>query len=186
MMRGIDNIITIPSQISEFIVDVLEIKPNDKVIDPFCGDGSLLSAVATQLPMGHKGELRGFADDRLMAQTAKMNLLMCGNKDASISLGRADINNSCQKYDYVVSYLNHSKSGNYQSDRDNVINTLDLAVQGGMVALITPDDFLQGDRFCDVRRELVERATIMGMVLLPSNAIRIAGKPLNSSVLNMI
>ena len=183
VMRGIDNIITIPSQISEFIVDVLEIKPNDKVIDPFCGDGSLLSAVATQLPMGHKGELRGFADDRLMAQTAKMNLLMCGNKDASISLGRADINNSCQKYDYVVSYLNHSKSGNYQSDRDNVINTLDLAVQGGMVALITPDDFLQGDRFCDVRRELVERATMMGMVLLPSNAIRIAGKPLNSSVL---
>ena len=78
-MRGIGNTITIPRQISEFLVDVLKIKPNDKVIDPFCGDGGLLSAVATLLPMGHKGELRGFADDRLMAQTAKMNMLMCGN-----------------------------------------------------------------------------------------------------------
>ena len=183
VMRGIDNIITIPSQISEFIVDVLKIKPNDKVIDPFCGGSGLLAAVATQLPMGHKGELRGFADDRLMAQTAKMNLLMCGNKDASISFGPADINNSRQKYDFVISYLNHSKSDNYQSDRDNVNNTLSLAVQGGMAALITPDDFLQGERFYNIRREIVERATVMGMVMLPANAIRIGGKPLKSSVL---
>lgn len=183
VMRGIDNAITIPSQISDFIVDVLKIKPNDKVIDPFCGGGGFLSAVATQLPMGHKGELRGFADDRLMAQTAKMNLLMCGNKDACISFGRADINNSCPKYDFVISYLNHSQSDNYPNDRDNVINTLNLAVQGGMVALITPDDFLQGERFYNIRRELVEKATVMGMVLLPANVIRIGGKPLKSSIL---
>lgn len=183
VMRGIDNTITIPSQISDFIVDVLKIKPNDKVIDPFCGDGGLLSAVAIQLPTGHKGELRGLVDDRLMAQTAKMNLLMCGNKDASISFGSADINSNRQKYDIVISYLNHSKSDNYQSGRDNVINILNLAVQGGMVALITPDDFLQGEKFCDVRRALVERATVMCMALLPANAIRIGGKPLKSSVL---
>lgn len=183
VMRGIDNIITIPSQISEFIIDVLKIKPNDKVIDPFCGNGGLLSAVVTQFPMGHKGELRGFADDRLMAQTAKMNLLMCGNKDASISFGRVDINSSRQKFDFVISYLNHSKSDIYQSDRDNVINTLNLVAQGGMVVLITPDDFLQGERFYNIRRELVERATVMGMVMLPTNAIRIGGKPLKSSVL---
>lgn len=183
VMRGVDNTITIPSQISDFIVDVLKIKPNNKVIDPFCGDGGLLSAVATQLPMGHKGEIRGFADDRLMAQTAKMNLLMCGYKDASISYGSADINNSRQKYDFVISYLNHYKSDNYQSDRDSVINTLSLAVQGGMVALITPDDFLQGEGFYNIRREIVERATVMSMVMLPANAIRIGGKPLKSSVL---
>lgn len=183
MMRGIDNTITIPSKISEFIVDVLKIKSNDKVIDPFCGDGGLLSAVATQLPTGHKGKLRGFADDRLMAQTAKMNLLMCGNKDASISYGSADINSNRQKYDFVISYLNHSKSDNYQSDRDNVINTLNLAVQGGMVVLIIPDDFLQGERFYNIRYELVERATVMSMVMLPANAIRIGGKPLKSSIL---
>lgn len=183
VMRGIDNTITISRQVSEFVVDVLKVMPNDKVIDPFSGDGGLLTAVATQLPMGHKGELRGFADDRLMAQTAKMNLLMCGNKDASISYGSADINKSRQKYDFVISYLNHSKSDNYQSDRDNVINTLSLAVQGGMVALITPDDFLQGERFYNIRRELVERATVMGMVMLPANAIRIGGKPLKSSAL---
>lgn len=183
VMRGIDNTITIPSQISDFIVDVLKIKPNDKVIDPFCGDGGLLSAVAIQLPTGHKGELRGLVDDRLMAQTAKMNLLMCGNKDASISFGSADINSNRQKYDIVISYLNHSKSDNCQSGRDNVINILNLAIQGGMVALITPDDFLQGEKFCDVRRALVERATVMCMALLPANAIRIGGKPLKSSVL---
>lgn len=183
VMRGVDNTITIPSQISAFIVDVLKIKPNDKVIDPFCGNGGLLTAVATQFPMGHKGKLRGFADDRLMVQIAKMNLLMCGNKDASISLGRVDINNSRQKYDFVISYLNHSKSDIYQSDRDNVINTLNLVAQGGMVVLIMPDDFLQGERFYNIRRELVERATVMGMVMLPTNAIRIGGKPLKSSVL---
>ena len=183
VMRGIDNTITIPSQISEFIVDVLIIKPNDKVIDPFCGDGGLLSAVATQLPMGHKGELRGLAVDRLMAQTAKMNLLMCGNKDASISYGSTDINSSRQKYDFVISYLNHSKSDHYKNDRDNVINTINLAAEGGLVALITPDDFLQGERFYNIRHELLERATVMGMVMLPANAIRIGGKPLKSSVL---
>lgn len=183
VMRGIDNSITIPGQVSEFIVDVLKIKPNSKVIDPFCGDGGILSTVATQLPMGHKGELRGFAEDRLMAQTAKMNLLMCGNKDANISFGSADVNSCRQKYDFVISYLNHSKSENYQSDRDNVINTLCLAVQGGMVALITPDVFLQGERFYKIRREIVERATVMGMVMLPANAIRIGGKPLKSSIL---
>ena len=183
VIRGIDNTITIPSQISEFIVDVLKIKSNDKVIDPFCGDGALLSAVASRLPMEYKGELSGFADDRLMAQIAKMNLLMCGNKDASISFGSADINSSRQKYDFVISYLNHSKSGNYQNDRDNVINTLSLAIQGGWVVLITPDDFLHGDRFYNIRRKLVETTTVMGMVLLPANAIRIGGKPLKSSVL---
>ena len=183
VMRGVDNTITIPRQISEFVVDVLQIKPNDKVLDPFCGDGGLLSAVATQLPIEHKGELRGLADDRLMAQTAKMNLLMCGNNDASISYGSTDINSSRQKYDFVISYLNHSKSDNYQNDRDNVINTLNLAVQGGLVVLITPDDFLQGERFHNIRHELVERATVMGMVMLPANAIRIGGKPLKSSVL---
>ena len=183
VMRGIDNTITIPSQISEFIIDVLKIKPNDKVIDPFCGNGGLLSAVVNQFPMGHKGELRGLADNKLMAQTAKMNMLMCGNKDASISFGRVDINSSRQKYDFVISYLNHSKPDIYQSDRDNVINTLNLVALGGMVALITPDDFLHEERFCAVRRELLERATVMGMVLLPGKAIRIGGKPLNSSVL---
>ena len=183
VMRGVDNTITIPRQISEFVVDVLQIKPNDKVLAPFCGDGGLLSAVATQLPIEHKGELRGLADDRLMAQTAKMNLLMCGNNDASISYGSTDINSSRQKYDFVISYLNHSKSDNYQNDRDNVINTLNLAVQGGLVVLITPDDFLQGERFHNIRHELVERATVMGMVMLPANAIRIGGKPLKSSVL---
>jgi len=183
VMRGIDNIITIPTPISEFIVDILKIETNDKVIDPFCGDGGLLSAVAAHLPMGHKGELRGFADYRLMAQTAKMNLLMCGNKDASISFGSADINSSRQKYDYVISYLNRSKSDNYQNDRDNVINTLNLAAEGGLVALITPNDILQGERFYNIRCELVERATVIGMVLLPANAIRIGGKPLKSSLL---
>lgn len=183
VMRGIDNIITIPTPISEFIVDILKIETNDKVIDPFCGDGGLLSAVAAHLPKGHKGELRGFADYRLMAQTAKMNLLMCGNKDASISFGSADINSSRQKYDYVISYLNRSKSDNYQNDRDNVINTLNLAAEGGLVALITPNDILQGERFYNIRCELVERATVIGMVLLPANAIRIGGKPLKSSLL---
>ena len=183
VMRGIDNSIVIPNQVSDFFIDVLKIKPNNKVIDPFCGIGGFLCTVATQLPMGHEGELRGFADDRLMAQTAKMNLLMCGNKDANISFGSADVNSCRQKYDFVISYLNHSKSENYQSDRDNVINTLCLAVQGGMVALITPDVFLQGERFYKIRREIVERATVMGMVMLPANAIRIGGKPLKSSIL---
>ena len=183
VMRGIDNNIVIPNQVSDFFIDVLKIKPNNKVIDPFCGIGGFLCTVATQLPMGHEGELRGFADDRLMAQTAKMNLLMCGNKDANISFGSADVNSCRQKYDFVISYLNHSKSENYQSDRDNVINTLCLAVQGGMVALITPDVFLQGERFYKIRREIIERATVMGMVMLPANAIRIGGKPLKSSIL---
>lgn len=183
VMRGIDNSIIIPNQVSDFFIDVLKIKPNNKVIDPFCGIGGFLCTVATQLPMGHKGELRGFADDRLMAQTAKMNMLMCGNNDASISYGSTDINSSRQKYDFVISYLNHSKSDNYQNDRDNVINTLNLAVQGGLVVLITPDDFLQGERFHNIRHELVERATVLGMVMLPANAIRIGGKPLKSSVL---
>lgn len=188
VMRNIDNAIAIPRSISEFIVDILNIKPNNNVIDPFCGNGCLLSAVASQLPMGHSGKLIGYDDDRLMAQTAKMNMLMYGNKDAIISADRVEKDGNHNKYDFVISYLSHSKSENYQNEnvRNNIMNVLNLAVQGGYVAVITADDFLQGDRFENLRNELLDRATMMSMVSLPATAIRMGGKPIKSSILFMI
>jgi type I restriction enzyme M protein len=196
-----------PAEVSRVMAQVIGIsgaKSQDQTIyDPTCGSGSLLLKAADQAPTGVT--IYGQEIDNATAALAKMNMILHDNPSAEIwqdnSLARPhwQTNGRLKTFDFVVANPPFSyKAWSTGFDPENdlygrfeygippkrngdyafLLHILSSLKSTGKGAIILPHGVLfRGNVEADIRRNLIRRGYIKGIIGLPANLFYGTGIP---------
>lgn len=193
-----------PAEVSRVLAQVVGIgsaKSQDQTVyDPACGSGSLLLKVADAAPRGIT--IYGQEKDNATWALAKMNMILHGNEDADIRKGDVITNpqhtrgDRLQRFDFGVMNPPFSfKSWNSGLEKDYgrfeygrppekngdyafLLHMLMSLNSTGKAAVILPHGVLfRGHAEANIRRELIKRGFIKGVIGLPLNLFYGTGIP---------
>jgi len=185
-----------PAEVSRVLAKVIGIgadtKQDQTVYDPTCGSGSLLLKVAGEAPRGIT--IYAQEKDNATWALAKMNMILHGNEDADIRKGDTITNPQFTKgselrtFDFAVANPPFSvKSWSNGLDNDYgrfefgrppersgdyafLLHVLKSLTSRGKAAVILPHGVLfRGQAEGNIRRELIERGYMKGVIGLPPN-----------------
>ncbi|GGU26650.1 type I restriction-modification system subunit M [Lentzea flava] len=193
-----------PAEVSRVLAKVVGIGPDTRqdhtVYDPTCGSGSLLLKVADEAPRGIT--IYGQEKDNATWALAKMNMILHGSEDADIRKG--DTITSPQlitgvqlrTFDFAVanppfsikSWSNglENEYGRFEFGRPPekngdyafLLHILKSLKSNGKAAVILPHGVLfRGNAEATIRRELLRRGYIKGIIGLPANLFYGTGIP---------
>jgi type I restriction enzyme M protein len=193
-----------PAEVSRVLAKVVGIGPGTRqdntVYDPTCGSGSLLLKVADEALRGIT--IYGQEKDNATWALAKMNMILHGNEDADIRKG--DTITSPQlitgvqlrTFDFAVanppfsikSWSNglENEYGRFEFGRPPekngdyafLLHILKSLKSNGKAAVILPHGVLfRGNAEASIRRELLRRGYIKGIIGLPANLFYGTGIP---------
>lgn len=185
-----------PAEVSRVLAKVVGIGPGTRqdhtVYDPTCGSGSLLLKVADEAPRGIT--IYGQEKDNATWALAKMNMILHGNEDADILKGDTITNpqfttgTQLRTFDFAVanppfsikSWSNglENEYGRFEFGRPPekngdyafLLHILKSLKSTGKAAVILPHGVLfRGKAEANLRRELLRRGYIKGIIGLPAN-----------------
>lgn len=158
----------IPLELADYIISGLRLKGNDKIVNPYCGYGGMLTAILNRFK--DKGRLTLFAmdTDRMMAQTTLLNMMLHGAPYINVEYQMPRNRNENERYDVMISVLPYKDGGPIQ-DMEELIP---LLKQNGRAALVVPDSILNQERYGWMRHHLIKRYTIRNITSLPIGTIR--------------
>ncbi|AYJ01490.1 hypothetical protein CWO85_03235 [Candidatus Phytoplasma ziziphi] len=128
-----------PRNIIRFMCDLVELKPGEKIYDPFCGSGGILinvfEYIKKQIDKNDKKALQNLkensiygADINSIAYVAKMNMILVGDGHANVvqQKGGSLIHKRTNQYDIVITNIPFNmKFGN------NTNNLYDISSNNG-------------------------------------------------------
>ena len=193
-----------PAEVSRIIAKIVGIgkdtKRSQTVYDPTCGSGSLLLKAAAEAPRGMS--IYGQEKDNATWALAKMNMILHDNEDAEIEKGDTvtspafTIGHQLRTFDFAVmnppfSLKSWSNGLEYdygrfelgrppQKNGDYVflLHVLKSLKSTGKAAIILPHGVLfRGHAEADIRRQLLTRGYIKGVIGLPQNLFYGTGIP---------
>jgi type I restriction enzyme M protein len=196
-----------PAEVSRVIAQVIGIRDatrqDQTLYDPTCGSGSLLLKAAAEAPRGIT--IYGQEMDNATAALAKMNMIMHDNPTAEIWLGNTLASphwvegNRLKPFDFAVANPPFSnKAWRTGLDPENdvyhrfeygipprkngdyafLLHILSSLKSTGKGAVVLPHGVLfRGNVEADIRRELVRRGYIKGIIGLPPNLFYGTGIP---------
>ncbi|MFE7464605.1 type I restriction-modification system subunit M [Streptomyces sp. NPDC057499] len=193
-----------PAEVSRVLAKVLGIGPGTRqdhtVYDPTCGSGSLLLKVADEAPRGIT--IYGQEKDNATWALAKMNMILHGNADADILKGdtitspQFTTGRQLRTFDFAVAnppFSIKSWSNGLENDYGRfeygrppekngdyafLLHILKSLKSTGKAAVILPHGVLfRGNAEATIRRELLRRGYIKGIIGLPANLFYGTGIP---------
>ncbi|WP_018687126.1 type I restriction-modification system subunit M [Actinokineospora enzanensis] len=193
-----------PAEVSRVLAKVVGIGPGTRqdhtVYDPTCGSGSLLLKVADEAPRGIT--IYGQEKDNATWALAKMNMILHDNEDADIRKGDTITNpqliagNQLRSFDFAVanppfsikSWNNglENEYGRFEFGRPPekngdyafLLHILKSLKSNGKAAVILPHGVLfRGNAEASIRKELLRRGYIKGIIGLPANLFYGTGIP---------
>jgi type I restriction enzyme M protein len=193
-----------PAEVSRVLAKVVGIGPGTRqdhtVYDPTCGSGSLLLKIADEAPRGIT--IYGQEKDNATWALAKMNMILHGNEDADIRKGdtitspQLTTGNQLRTFDFAVanppfsikSWSNglESEYGRFEFGRPPekngdyafLLHILKSLKSNGKAAVILPHGVLfRGNAEASIRKELLRRGYIKGIIGLPANLFYGTGIP---------
>lgn len=196
-----------PSEVSRVIAKILQITnptSDTTVYDPTCGSGSLLLKVSDE--SGKKLTLYGQEKDVATSGLAQMNMILHDNPTALIFQGNtlADPKfkngEALQQFDYVVAnppfsdkrwsngvHVENDPFGRFstfgappakQGDYAYLLHIIQSLKNTGRGACILPHGVLfRGNAEADIRRKLIRKGYIQGIIGLPANLFYGTGIP---------
>jgi type I restriction enzyme M protein len=193
-----------PAEVSRVIAKVVGIGTDTRrdhtVYDPTCGSGSLLLKVADEAPNGIT--IYGQEKDNATWALAKMNMILHGNEDADVRKGDTITGPQFTKssdlttFDFAVanppfsvkSWSNglENEYGRFEFGRPPekngdyafLLHILKSLKSTGKAAVILPHGVLfRGNAEATIRRELLRRGYIKGIIGLPANLFYGTGIP---------
>jgi type I restriction enzyme M protein len=193
-----------PAEVSRILAKVIGIGPSTKqdqtVYDPTCGSGSLLLKVADEAP--HGITIYGQEKDNATWALSKMNMILHGNEIADIRKGDTitspQLLNGAQlrTFDFAVAnppFSVKSWSNGLENDYGRfefgrppakngdyafLLHVLKSLKSTGKAAVILPHGVLfRGNAEATIRKELLKRGYIKGIVGLPANLFYGTGIP---------
>jgi type I restriction enzyme M protein len=193
-----------PAEVSRVLAKVVGTGPHTRqdqtVYDPTCGSGSLLLKVAAEAPRGIT--IYGQEKDNATWALSKMNMILHGNEDADIQKGdtitspQFTTGGQLRAFDFAVmnppfstkswsNGLEHEygrfefgrppeKNGDYAF----LLHVLKSLKSKGKAAVILPHGVLfRGHAEANIRRQLLQRGYIKGVIGLPPNLFYGTGIP---------
>ena len=196
-----------PAEVSRIMAQVIGIGTNtqqdETIYDPACGSGSLLLRAADAAPRGLS--IYGQEKDNATYALASMNMILHDNATADLrhgnTLAAPDFtnNDSLRTFDFAVANPPFSDKAwtNGLTPENDVYNRFEYGVppakngdyafllhfitslkSRGKGAIILPHGVLfRGNREADIRRELIRRRYIKGIIGLPANLFYGTGIP---------
>lgn len=179
-----------PKIVAEFMVKALGKRIGKTVLDPACGTGGFLIEA---LKVSPKSKLSGWEIDDRLAWIASMNLMVHESESYEVdclanggSLGRKALDHR-QRFDTIIT--NPPFGSDFAGDdlslfvlgkgrksrRRGVLfleRCLDLLSDNGRMAIVLDDGVFSQSGNEDVRKLLLDRSTIEGIVSLPVNAFQ--------------
>ena len=193
-----------PAEVSRILAKVVGINQNTRqdqtVYDPACGSGSLLLKAAAEAPRGLT--IYGQERDNATWALAKMNMILHGNEDADIAKGNTITspqftrNDQLRTFDFVVMnppFSDKAWSSGLENDYGRfefgrppakngdyayLLHVLKSLKSTGKAAIIMPHGVLfRGHAEAAIRKELLKRGYIKGIIGLPPNLFYGTGIP---------
>ncbi|MFK0103731.1 type I restriction-modification system subunit M [Streptomyces sp. NPDC091217] len=193
-----------PAEVSRILAKVIGIGPGTRqdhtVYDPTCGSGSLLLKVADEAPRSIT--IYGQEKDNATWALAKMNMILHGNEDADILKGdtitspQFTAGRQLRTFDFAVAnppFSIKSWSNGLESDYGRfeygrppekngdyafLLHILKSLKSTGKAAVILPHGVLfRGGAEARIRKELLRRGYIKGIIGLPANLFYGTGIP---------
>jgi len=193
-----------PAEVSRVVAKVVGIngqtRQDETVYDAACGSGSLLLKAAAEAPRGMT--IYGQEKDNATWALARMNMILHGNETAEIHKGdtitspKLTNGNRLNTFDYVVmnppfsvkSWSNglETEYGRFEygmppeknGDFAFLLHALTSLKAEGKAAVILPHGVLfRGNTEGNIRRELLKRGFIKGVIGLPANLFYGTGIP---------
>ena len=193
-----------PAEVSRILAKVVGIGPDTRqdqtVYDPACGSGSLLLKVAAEAPRGIT--IYGQEKDNATWALSKMNMILHGNEIADIRKGDSITNPQLTEgvrlrtFDFAVmnppfslkSWSNGLENdfGRFELGRPPekngdyafLLHALKSLKSTGKAAVILPHGVLfRGNAEATIRKELLRRGYIKGIIGLPANLFYGTGIP---------
>ncbi len=196
-----------PAEVSRIMAQVIEIGPDtaqdETIYDPTCGSGSLLLRAADEAPRGLS--IYGQENDNATHALARMNMILHDNADADLQPGNTlaapyfTDNDRLKTFDFAVANPPFSdKAWTNGLDPDNdvydrfeygvppagngdyafLLHFITSIKSSGKGAIILPHGVLfRGNREADIRREIIRRGYIKGIIGLPANLFYGTGIP---------
>ena len=196
-----------PAEVSRVIAQVIGIRAatrqDQTLYDPTCGSGSLLLKAAAEAP--HGITIYGQEMDNATAAMAKMNMILHGNPTAEIWLGNTLASphwvegSRLKPFDFAVAnppFSNKAWRTGLDPENDEyhrfeygipprkngdyafLLHILTSLKSAGKGAVVLPHGVLfRGNVEADIRRELVRRGYIKGIIGLPPNLFYGTGIP---------
>ena len=193
-----------PSEVSRVLSKIVGIGPDTKrsqtVFDPTCGSGSLLIKAAAEAP--HGLTIYGQEKDNATWALCKMNMILHSNATALIKLGDTITNpqfttgGQLDTFDFIVMnppFSNKSWTNGLENEYGRftyghppekngdyafLLHVLKSLKSMGKAAIILPHGVLfRGNAEGAIRRELLRRGYIKGVIGLPGNLFYGTGIP---------
>jgi len=193
-----------PAEVSRILAKIVGIgsktRQDQTVYDPTCGSGSLLLKVAAEAPRGIT--IYGQEKDNATWALAKMNMILHGNEDADIRKGDTITGPQFTKgaelrtFDFAVAnppFSVKSWSNGLENDYGRfefgrppakngdyafLLHILKSLKSTGKAAVILPHGVLfRGNAEATIRRQLLKRGYIKGVIGLPANLFYGTGIP---------
>lgn len=193
-----------PAEVSQILAKVVGIGPGTKqdqtVYDPTCGSGSLLLKVADEAP--HGITIYGQEKDNATWALSKMNMILHGNEIADIRKGDTITSpgllsgSQLRTFDFAVAnppFSVKSWSNGLENDYGRfefgrppekngdyafLLHILKSLKSTGKAAVILPHGVLfRGNAEATIRKALIERGYIKGIIGLPANLFYGTGIP---------
>ena len=194
-----------PAEVSRIMAQLIGIKPatpySATVYDPTCGSGSLLLKVADAAPNGLT--IYGQEKDNATWALAKMNMILHGNEIADIRKGdtiaspQFTTNDRLDTFDFLVanppfsvkSWANgleneygrfdgYGRPPEKNGDFAFLLHMLKSLKSTGKGAVILPHGVLfRGNAEATIRKEIIKRGYIKGIIGLPTNLFYGTGIP---------
>lgn len=194
-----------PAEVSRIMAQMIGIKPTTPysatVYDPTCGSGSLLLKVADAAPNGLT--IYGQEKDNATWALAKMNMILHGNEIADIRKGdtiaspQFTTNDRLDTFDFLVanppfsvkSWANglekeygrfdgYGRPPEKNGDFAFLLHMLKSLKSTGKGAVILPHGVLfRGNAEATIRKEIIKRGYIKGIIGLPANLFYGTGIP---------
>lgn len=193
-----------PAEVSRVLAKVVGIGPgtrqDDTVYDPTCGSGSLLLKVADEAPRGLT--IYGQEKDNATWALAQMNMILHGYEDRDIRKGdtitspQFTTGSELRTFDFAVAnppFSIKSWSNGLENDYGRfelgrppdkngdyafLLHILKSLKSSGKAAVILPHGVLfRGNAEARIRKELLRRGYIKGIIGLPANLFYGAGIP---------
>ncbi len=182
------GVVLTPRHITELFCDLVEIKPNDKVLDPCCGTGGfLISAMNKMLEKSNGKETEKIKKERIhgieiredMFAIATTNMILRG--DGKSNLIKTDFlkveSEKLRKERFSIGFMNppysqgKSKETAHLSEIHFVKHLLDSLDVGAKAVVIVPQSTMVGNKNEDkkVKREILKNHTLDGVITLNKN-----------------
>ena len=196
-----------PAEVSHVMAQVIGIGPDtqqhETIYDPACGSGSLLLRATDTAPRGLS--IYGQEKDNATFALASMNMILHDNATADIQHGNTlttpafTDDDGLETFDFAVAnppFSDKAWTSGLNPDNDTynrfeygippakngdyafLLHFITSLKSGGTGAIILPHGVLfRGNREADIRRELIRRRYIKGIIGLPANLFYGTGIP---------